>query len=222
MHRPEHRDGSFIIAYDEMLGVHDRMAENGVQFAHSLHQMHNDLVELCEVAERNRKGWKNSGMSAEQRFAEIEQAMRKSKAKYDALAEEYDRARTGDTRQGGKMSLFKMNKNPAQHEEDLLRKVQGADQVYAGQVQVVQQERQHLVNNTRPETTKAVQELIKETDAGLSLQLQKFGKWSSSFRASGAQPQWATANSTSCLQRETLAQQRPDNKPSQERGWWRQ
>jgi hypothetical protein len=139
--------------------------------------MHDDLIELAAIAERSRKGWKTNGLAAEQRVAEIETAMRKSKAKYDALAEEYDRARTGDSRQsGGKMSLFKGPKSHQQHEEDLYRKVQGADQDYHGRVQALQAEKAELIARTRPDTVRALQELVRETDSGLTLQLQKFGK----------------------------------------------
>jgi len=158
--------------------IHERMADNGVQFAMSLHQMHDDLLELAAVAEKSRKGWKQSGLSAEQRVADLEAAMRKSKAKYDALAEEYDRARTGDTsgRQGGKMFGFKGPKSAAQHEEDLQRKAQAADQDYQAKVQAVQAERGELLSKTRPDTVKALQEIVRECDAGVVLQMQKFGR----------------------------------------------
>jgi len=177
VHRPEHKQGTFAQAYDDMLVIHDRMADNGLQFASSLHHMHDDLMELAAIAERNRKGWKTNGLAPEQRVSEIEAAMRKSKAKYDSLAEEYERARTGDTsRQSGKM-FFKGAKSAAQHEEDLLRKVQGADQDYRGKVQILQAEKAELVQRTRPEAVKAIHDLVRETDSGLSLQMQKFGTY---------------------------------------------
>ncbi|PFH56525.1 hypothetical protein XA68_16385 [Ophiocordyceps unilateralis] len=173
--RPEHRQGSFAQSYEEMVFIHDRMAENGLQFANSLHQMYEDLIELAASAERGRKIWKSNGMSAEQKVADLEQAMRKSKAKYDSLADEYDRARTGEGRQGGKMlGAFKAHKSAAQHEEDLLRKVQAADQTYHGHVNALQQEKSHLLSTARPEAAQALQELIAETDAGVTLQMQKF------------------------------------------------
>ncbi|POR39239.1 RHO GTPase-activating protein RGD1 [Tolypocladium paradoxum] len=174
--RPEHRQGSFAQSYDEMIFIHDRMAENGAQFAASLHHMHEDLIELAANAERGRKSWKTNGMAAEQKVADLEQAMRKSKTKYDSLAEEYDRARTGEARPGGGKVLgaFKSHKSPAQHEEDLLRKVQAADQTYQGHVNALQAEKSHLVSSARPEAVKALQELIAETDSGVTLQMQKF------------------------------------------------
>ncbi|KAK1763602.1 hypothetical protein QBC33DRAFT_242428 [Phialemonium atrogriseum] len=179
MHRNEHRGGSFANAYDEMMTIQERMAENGMQFSTSLYQMHDDLLELATMAEKSRKGWKQSGLVAEQRVAELEAAMRKSKTKYDSLAEEYERARTGDAsaQKGAKMFGFKGPRSAAQHEEDLLRKVQGADQDYHGRVQTLQTERSELLSRTRPETVKALQDIVKECDSALVLQMQKFASF---------------------------------------------
>ncbi|KAK3901503.1 hypothetical protein C8A05DRAFT_34804 [Staphylotrichum tortipilum] len=179
LQRGDHRGGTFGRAYDEMMAVHERMADNGIQFAMSLHQMADDLTELSLVADKSRKGWKQSGLAAEQRVADLEAAMRKSKAKYDSLAEEYDRVRTGDTagRPGGKMFGFKGHKSGAQHEEDLLRKTQAADQDYQGKVQVAAAERTEVETKTRPETVQALQDLVKECDSALALQMQKFASF---------------------------------------------
>lgn len=179
MRRADHRQGSYAHSYDEMMSIHERMAENGIQFAASLHQMHEDLIELAANADRNRKIWKQNGLAAEQKVADMEQTMRKSKAKYDSLAEEYDRARTGEARQGGKvLGAFKAHKSAAQQEEDLLRKVQAADQTYASHVQALQTEKSQLVSSTRPEAIKALQDLVNEIDSGVTLQMQKFGAYS--------------------------------------------
>jgi hypothetical protein len=155
--------------------IHERMADNGAQFAISLHQMHEDLLEIASSMERNRKHLKQIGLAAEQRVADTEAAMRKSKAKYDALADDYDRARTGD-RQAGKKFGIKGPKSAAQHEEDLLRKVQNADADYATKVQAAQGQRAELWSKLRPEHVKALEDFIKECDSALTLQMQKFGK----------------------------------------------
>ena len=176
LRRPEHRQGSFISSYDEVTKIHERMADNGSQFASSLHQMHEDLVELAANIERGRKQWKGTGLSAEQRLVDAETAMRKSKAKYDSLAEDYDRARTGD-RQATKKFGLKGPKSAAQHEEELLRKVQAADADYQSKVQAAQAMRQELLNRARPETVKNLQDMIKECDSALTLQMQKFGMY---------------------------------------------
>lgn len=150
------------------------MADNGALFALSLHQMHEDLLELASNVERGRKHWKVNGLSAEQRVAETEAAMRKSKAKYEQLADDYERARTGE-RQGGKIFGLKGPKSAAQHEEDLLRKVQAADADYATKVQAAQSQRGELFSRLRPEAVKALEELIRECDSAVTMQMQKFG-----------------------------------------------
>ena len=176
IHHQDHRQGTFAKATEDMLSIHERMAENGLQFSLSLHQMHEDLLEVASVAEKHRKGWKQSGMDAENRLVALENAMRKSKTKYDSLAEEYDRVRTGESKQGGKVFGFKGPKSAAQHEEDLLRKTQAADTDYLSKVQAYQAEKATVETSTRPETVKALQDLIRECDAGTTLQMQKFGK----------------------------------------------
>ncbi|KAI1454312.1 RhoGAP-domain-containing protein [Annulohypoxylon moriforme] len=173
----DHRQGTFAQSYEDMLMIHDRMAENGIQFALSLHQMHEDLLEVAAVAEKHRKGWKQNGLAAEQRLTDVENAMRKSKTKYDSLAEEYDRVRTGEARQGPRVFGIKGPKSAAQHEEDLLRKVQAADTDYMGKVQTYQSEKATIESTTRPEAVKALQDLIRECDSGTTLQMQKFASF---------------------------------------------
>ncbi|KAM0439604.1 hypothetical protein ACHAPT_000696 [Fusarium lateritium] len=178
MRRPDHRGGSFAGAYDAMASTHDRMAENGIEFANELHRMHDELIELANVAERSRKTWKANGLSAENKVSEMEQTMRKSKTKYDSLSDDYEKAKMGEARQSGKMfGALKGHKSAAQHEEDLLRKVQAADQTYKGHVQALQTEKAQLVASTRPEAVKALQESIREIDAGVSMQMQKFASF---------------------------------------------
>lgn len=174
--RPDHRHGSFLQSYEEINTIHERMADNGAQFAMSLHQMHEDLNDMAANIERGRKHWKTNGLLAEQRAADSENHMRKSKAKYDSLAEDYDRAKTGD-RQTGKKFGLKGPKSAAQYEEDLLRKLQAADSDYAAKVLAAQGQRHELLTKLRPEAVKSIEELIKECDSALTLQMQKFGKF---------------------------------------------
>ncbi|CAF9941966.1 MAG: hypothetical protein ALECFALPRED_009429 [Alectoria fallacina] len=174
--RPDNRQGSYAQNYDEILGIHDRMADNGVQFALSLHQMHEDLHDLAVNMERGRKHWKQTGLSAEKRVQDSESLMEKAKSKYDSLAEDYDRTRTGD-KQSGRVFGLKGPKSAAQHEEDLLRKVQQADSDYSSRVQNAKNQRQELVSTLRPQAVRVLQNLINECDSGLTLQLQKFASF---------------------------------------------
>lgn len=151
------------------------MAENGIQFALKLHQMQEHLLDLIATIERGRRHWKQTGLNAEKRVQDAESMLTKAKAKYDSLAEDYDRARTGD-KQSGRVFGLKGPKSAAQHEEDLHRKVQAADSEYSTRVQAAQSQRQELQDILRPQATKAIQDLINECDAGLTMQLQRFGE----------------------------------------------
>ncbi|KAL2219138.1 GTPase activating protein [Thermoascus aurantiacus ATCC 26904] len=171
-HRIENRQGTYSQSYEELNRIHDRMADHGLQFAVSLQQMAEDLQELATNIERGRKYWKQAGLSAEKKVQDAENLAEKAKAKYDSLAEQYDRARTGD-KQSGKFGL-KGPKSAAQYEEDLHRKVQNADSDYAAKVQAAQAARQELVSTLRPQAVQNIHQLIMECDSGLALQLQKF------------------------------------------------
>ncbi|KAI9813155.1 MAG: hypothetical protein M1832_006384 [Thelocarpon impressellum] len=171
--RPDSRQGSYAQQLDEVMRIHERMTEHGMTFALSLHQMHEELLELTANAERGRKHWKQVGLLAEKRVQDAELAMDKAKSKYDALAEDYDRARTGD-RQAGKKFGLKGPKSAAQLEEDTHRKAQAADADYAAKVNNAQALRQELVTSLRPQALRTLQDLILECDSALTMQLQKF------------------------------------------------
>lgn len=171
--RPENRQGTYSRSYKELNRVCDRTVDHGLQFAVSVQKMADDLHELATNIERGRKHWKQTGLSAEKKVIDAETAAEKAKAKYDSLAEQYDRVKTGD-KQGGKFG-FKGPKSPAQVEEELLRKVQHADGDYLSKVQTAQTARRDLVATHRPQAVHNLQQLISECDSGLALQLQKFG-----------------------------------------------
>lgn len=172
--RPEHRTGTFSQAYEEMVYIHERMAENGSHFAASLQQMHDDLVDAATAAERSRKTWKTNGLAAEQKVADLEQAMRKCRSKLDTLAEDYERVRTGESRQTGKVLNAFKNKSAADQEMELKKKVEHADQNYRQAVETYRGEKQLLETTTRPDAVHQIRNHVRELDAGLGLQMQKF------------------------------------------------
>ncbi|KAK3074894.1 Rho GTPase-activating protein [Teratosphaeriaceae sp. CCFEE 6253] len=173
LRKSEMRGGSYAAQVSEVMRVHERMAENGNQFAMSLHQMHEDLNSLTANMERGRKVAKHEGLEAEKRASDAEASMAKAKIRYDALAEDYDRARTGDTKGSRRMGL-KGPKSQEQYESELQRKVQSAETEYEERVRTARTLRESLVSSTRPKFVRQLQELCKECDAGVTLQLQKF------------------------------------------------
>ncbi|KAE9973089.1 hypothetical protein BLS_003757 [Venturia inaequalis] len=170
---PESRQDSYSRQFEAVNGLHERMAENGLQFALNLHQMHEDLNQLAFDMEKGRKHWKQAGLSAEKKVSDAEAQLEKAKQKYESLAEDLDSVKTGD-KSGGRHFGLRGPKSAEQREEELQKRLHLADQDYQAKVQYAQQERQQLLAIHRPQAIKAIQDLIKETDTGLSLQMQKF------------------------------------------------
>ena len=181
LRRADVKGGSYAVQLAEVMRAHERMADNGMQFALSLHQMHEDLEVLAANMERGRKQWKHDGLDAEKRASDAEAAMQKAKSRYDSLAEDYDRARTGDMKGSRRLGL-KGPKSAEQYEQDLLRKTQSADADYEDRVKQAKSQRESLMKDGRPKAVKALKELVRECDSALSLQLQKFGMISSISR----------------------------------------
>jgi uncharacterized protein YajQ (UPF0234 family) len=174
MARKESRQGSYAAHFDEVVRVHEVMAEHGVSFGLNAHQMSIDLDNLAHDMERGRKQWKQTALAAEQRVMDAERLLDKAKLKYDQLAEDYDGVRTGDRSAGRTFAL--RPKTAAQHEEDLQRKMGNADQDYKQKVQNAQVARAELQTTSRPQAVQAILQLIKECDSAVTLQLQKYGK----------------------------------------------
>jgi hypothetical protein len=175
IHKPETRHESYSTQFEHVLRANERIADNGTQFGLALHAMHENLLQLSNKMDANRKTWKQQGLAAENKVQEAEKLAEKAKAKYDQLSDDLDRVKTGDTGAGRKFGL-KGPKSAAQHEEDLQRKTQAADQDYASKVQAAQAARKELVAATRPQTVAALLDLIKETDAALTMEMQKYGE----------------------------------------------
>ncbi|RMZ72909.1 GTPase-activating beta-chimerin [Pyrenophora seminiperda CCB06] len=174
--KPDTRHESYQTQFEQVLHANERIADNGTQFGLALHAMHENLLQMANKMEANRKTWKQQGLTAENKVQDAERLAEKAKAKYDQLAEDLDRVKTGDTGAGRKFGL-KGPKSAAQHEEDLQRKTQAADQDYASKVQTAQTSRKELVATTRPQAVSALLDLIKETDAALTMEMQKYASF---------------------------------------------
>ena len=203
MRKPDSRHESYQTQFEQVLHANERIADNGTQFGLALHAMHDNLLQLANKMDASRKTWKQQGLNAETRVQDAEKLAEKAKAKYDQLADDLDRVKTGDTGAGRKFGL-KGPKSAAQHEEDLQRKTQAADQDYLSKVQAAQGARKELVATTRPQAVAAMLDLIKEIDAALTMEMQKYGKSTAVMPLALHVP-----NPDSVLQREARRQQWP-------------
>ena len=210
VHKAEARHESYQRQFEQVLHANERIADNGTQFGLALHAMHENLQQLANKMEGSRKTWKQQGLAAEKKVQDAETLAEKAKAKYDQLAEDLDRVKTGDAGAGRKFGL-KGPKSAAQHEEDLQRKTQAADQDYATKIQTAQSHRKELVSTTRPQAVTALVDLVKEIDAALTMEMQKYGKCC-------LRPTIANADRSSLVQRKARRQQRPSRESARPQG----
>ncbi|KAI4713325.1 hypothetical protein J4E89_002305 [Alternaria sp. Ai002NY15] len=202
--KPDTRHESYQTQFEQVLHANERIADNGTQFGLALHAMHENLLQLANKMDTSRKTWKQQGLSAENKVQDAERLAEKAKAKYDQLAEDLDRVKTGDTGAGRKFGL-KGPKSAAQHEEDLQRKTQAADQDYASKVQTAQVSRKELVATLRPQAVSALLDLIKETDAALTMEMQKYASFNEKLVVNNGQvvspqpPKGATTQAPSSI-----------------------
>ncbi|KAF2625946.1 RhoGAP-domain-containing protein [Macroventuria anomochaeta] len=176
LRKADARHESYATQFEHVLHANERIADNGTQFGLALHAMHENLLQLANKMDGNRKTLKQTGLAAESKVQDAEKLAEKAKAKYDQLAEDLDRVKTGDTGAGRKFGL-KGPKSAAQHEEDLQRKLQAADQDYASKVQTAQAYRKELLVSARPQAVSGLLDLIKETDAALTMEMQKYASF---------------------------------------------
>ncbi|KAK6502296.1 hypothetical protein TWF506_002879 [Arthrobotrys conoides] len=175
IHRePGPRRGTLMKGLQESNRIHDSLADNGVAFAAALNTMSEELTELSNNIEAGRKQWKNVVANSEKKGPNSYHEMEKARNKVDIAAKEYENSRNGSRSKG----FLHNNRHP---EEDSRKKLEMADMEYVRQVEITNKVHSDLFRAERPQSVKALRDLILECDAGLSLQLQKFVALNESF-----------------------------------------
>ena len=170
--RGESRQGSYSVQLEHVANLYKQMSTVDMKFVYSLNTMSQDLMNLAGEKDKERKHWKQMGLSAEDKARDAERQLDKAKTRYDSLASEYDLVKTGD-KSAGRFGIRSMGKSSDQREEDLYRRVKNADEDYQLKVSFAQQVRSELLSSTRPEAVNALQLLIHEVDGAVTMQLQK-------------------------------------------------
>ncbi|KAK9455986.1 hypothetical protein V1511DRAFT_496222 [Dipodascopsis uninucleata] len=179
--KQEGRIDSFSTNFVEATKVHEQLADQSSKFSIALMKMHDELSDLCKTTEKARKQLKESGLRYEKTVVDAEQAAEKAKQKYDSLCEEFERVRIGDPSKRSTGLKFKSQKSGPQQEEELHKKVMGADSDYSQKVQAATNLLKDLLHKHRPDTVRQLRGLISSFDAGLSLHLQRFANLTESL-----------------------------------------
>lgn len=93
--------------------IHEQVADHSSKFAVMVSEMHDSLTDLCKETDRTRKMLKEKGLKEEKNVVDAEQTAVKMQGRYNTLAEEFDRVRTGDPTKRS-LNKFKNNKTGPQ------------------------------------------------------------------------------------------------------------
>jgi Rho GTPase-activating protein RGD1 len=156
----------------DIIKAYEKMAEYSDEFSSSLNKTQNELALLVEQTDRERKQTKQSGLADEQRVQDAERQMERAKAKYDLLAPELNRVRSGTSSRRITLRGLKLTE---QSKEELYYRVNVADEDHRVKMANAQQLRRDLESNLRPRTVRYLKSLILTIDTALTTQMQELG-----------------------------------------------
>ncbi|CCH40646.1 RHO GTPase-activating protein [Wickerhamomyces ciferrii] len=166
------KSDSFVINFDKIVKLDDRIAQHGSNFSKSLHNMNEELSSLGSTISKSRKLTKENFRRKEKEVIDAITAAEKAKNKYDGFCLELERLKTTDPTK--KTFTLKGSKTTTEQEEILQRKIEGADADYRQKVATSTGLRSVFLNTFRPSTAKNLKNMIIEIDIAMSVQLQKY------------------------------------------------
>ncbi|TPX67909.1 hypothetical protein SpCBS45565_g03438 [Spizellomyces sp. 'palustris'] len=90
--RSEGKEGSFGTAWGQFTKVHEQVGEIRIKFAEVIMEVSEELAALHKNTERSRKQLKEAGHRHSKTVQEAEMALEKSKTRYEATSEDWERA----------------------------------------------------------------------------------------------------------------------------------
>lgn len=166
------------------LQIESRLSDNAAKLASRLNEISEELAESGRRTDAVRKQLKESGLRQERTVIEAEQLVEKSKFKYDGSMEDVDRlnaVKAGQDYLGPKRSVknfgFKSQKSDhslLKHEDETRTKAESAYNELRNRMDSAYSLRRELETKLRPATVSALKTAIIESDAILTIMLQKY------------------------------------------------
>ncbi|KAH3660082.1 hypothetical protein OGAPHI_007287 [Ogataea philodendri] len=172
--------GSFVESLEKVIAFDDRiMGDVRSPYSKALEKMQDELNSVSATFVRLRKQLKEEGHKREKDVQDAVSQAEKAKNRYNSLCSDLERLRQSD--QSQKKITLQGRKTGSQQEEDLVRKINAADQEYNAKANASQKAKNELINTHRPKLSKRFQDLILELDTALQLQLQKYAAYNESL-----------------------------------------
>lgn len=164
--RPEIPTGTFQSQILEIVRATDRLGDAGNGYIDSMHRIHDEISTFVKDIDRQRKLEKETALRNEKNLLDAEQLAEKAKARYESVAEELDRVRTGDPSK--KLALRQKS------EEELQKKFTVAEMDYQQKVDQAQRLRRDTANRHRVDSVEKIKNMILECDEVLAVQVLQY------------------------------------------------
>ncbi|KAK9450941.1 Rho GTPase activation protein [Limtongia smithiae] len=149
--------------------VHERLADNNLDFSSSLQRLQTELADQCKEVEKARKHQKRAIQDAEKSVEEAESVAAKKSHKNASVCAEYDAVMNGS----GSKRTFKSG-NGSQNEQALAIKVRATDQEYKIAVENAEQQLKKLQTIIRPDIVKRLHATLLELESAIALVFQGY------------------------------------------------
>lgn len=155
-----------ILAFDGKLG-HVKQS-----YVKALQKMYDEISSLLLAMTKVRKSIKENSKRLEKEVTDSIHNAEKAQSRYNSLCQDYDKLRMEDP-QKTKLTL-RGSKTTREQEEELLRKIDNADQDYRNKVNHSNSLRDNFLQKERPQIVTDLKNLILEMDTAMAIQLQKY------------------------------------------------
>lgn len=172
--------GSFVENLNLIVSFDEKLSTDVINpFVKALEKMYDELNSLSINFTKLRKFTKDEGVRKEKEVLDSINLAEKAKHKYFSLCYDLERLRNSDPTK--KTMTLKGTKTSSQQEEELIKKIQLADNDYHTKSLKSQSLKNDLSKIHRPNINKKLKNLIIELETALCLQLQKFSTYNESL-----------------------------------------
>ncbi|CCK69302.1 GTPase-activating protein RGD1 KNAG_0C01880 [Huiozyma naganishii CBS 8797] len=159
-------------AFHSVLEFDGKLAKIKLSYVKALQKMCDEVSSLLLTMTRLRKNVKEDSKRLERDVVDSIHNAEKAQARYVSLCQDYDKLKMTDPTKT-KLTL-RGSKTTKEQEEELLRKIDGADIDYRQKVDHSNSLRDNFLKRERPRIVAELKDLILEMDTAMAIQLQKY------------------------------------------------
>ncbi|SCU86927.1 LADA_0E01046g1_1 [Lachancea dasiensis] len=159
----------------QVLDFDGKLAQVKHSYVIALQKMCDELGALLATMTKTRKGLKETSRRLEKEVADAIHLAEKAKNRYNSLCQDWEKLKMADPTKT-KLTL-RGSKTTREQEEDLQRKIDGADLDFKQKVDHSTSLRNTFLNKERPKIVSELKDLVLEMDTAIAIQLQKYTIW---------------------------------------------